>query len=50
MAHVDRALGHEPDLNRTDTCREALGEMIVLLSDKQMMRLYGFAEKLLGID
>ena len=45
---IDRALGHEPDPNRTDTCRAALGEMLGLLTDKQVMRLYGFAERLLS--
>jgi len=44
---VDQALDHEPDQNRAATCRAALGEMIGLLTDRQVMRLYGFAEKLL---
>jgi hypothetical protein len=45
---IDRALGHDPDQNRTATCRAALGEIFGLLSDKQVMRLYGFAVKLLS--
>lgn len=44
---VDQALDHDPDPDRAATCRAALGEMIGLLTDKQVMRLYGFAEKLL---
>jgi hypothetical protein len=47
---IDRALGHVPDENRTATCRAALGEILGLLTEKQVMRMYGFAEKLLSWD
>jgi len=36
--------------SRTPTEPTTAGEMHGLLSDKQVMRLYGFAEKLLSID
>ncbi len=44
---VDQALDHDPDPNRAATCPARLGEMIGLLTDRQVMRLYGFAENLL---
>ena len=45
---IDRALGWESDPNRTATCRAALVEMVNMLTDRQVMRVYGFTERLLG--
>jgi hypothetical protein len=47
---IYRVLGTGPDPEQVQRCRAAIAEMSGTMTDKQVMQLYGFAERVLSAD
>jgi hypothetical protein len=45
---IYRVLGTGPDPEQISRCRAALAEMAGTMADKQVMQVYGFAERVLS--
>ena len=47
---IYRVLGTGPDPEQVRRCRAALAEMAGTMNDKQVMQVYGFAERMFSTD